>query len=219
MSEAQVSMKIFCHECGNPTTHIIISEKKEGYSGDEDYSWGKIHRFTQCAGCDAFTYSIESWTEADWNYESEEMETTWETYPQPVVLRQTIDGEETLPEKIRLIYNEIISAVHAKLPLLSGIGLRALIESICKDQGIPGKNLEERIDGLASSGALTIKQSDILHAHRFLGNAAAHEITPAQPSELAVALEIAEHILKTIYIIPELSKKVMTGRKKSRSTC
>lgn len=206
-------MKIFCHQCNDRQTHIVISEKKEGSGGDEDYSWGKIHRFTQCGGCDAFTYSIESWTEDDWNYQSEEMETTWETYPQPATLHQTIDGEETLPEKIRFIYNETIGSINARLPLLSGIGLRALIESICKDQGVCGENLMERIDGLASHGVLTRKQSDILHAHRFLGNAAAHEITPAQPSELAVALEIAEHVLRTIYVIPELSKKVMTGRK------
>ena len=74
--------------------------------------------------------------------------------------------------------------------LLSGIGLRALIESICKDQGIRGKYLEKRIDGLASNGVLTIRQASILHAHRFLGNAVAHEITSAHPSEIAVALEI-----------------------------
>ena len=116
-------MKIFCHQCSDHTTHIIFSEKKEGSGGDEDYAWGKIHRFTQCGGCDSFTYSIESWTEADWNYESEKMETTWETYPQPVVLPRTIGDEEILPEKIRLIYNEIINAIHAELPLLSGIGL------------------------------------------------------------------------------------------------
>jgi hypothetical protein len=206
-------MKIFCHRCGDRKTHVVISEIKEGSGADEDYSWGKTHRFTQCAGCDAFTYSIESWTESDWNYESEEMDTIWESYPPPPTLYQTMDGEEILPEKIRLIYNETIVAMHAKLPLLSGIGLRALIESICKDQGICGQDLKERIDGLASGGVLTKKQSEIFHAHRFLGNAAAHEITPAQPSELAAALEIAEHMLRTIYIIPELSKKVMTGRK------
>ena len=65
---------------------------------------------------DSFTYSIESWTEADWNYESEKMETRVETYPQPVVLPRTIGDEEILPEKIRLIYNEIINAIHAELP-------------------------------------------------------------------------------------------------------
>lgn len=211
-------MKIFCHQCSDKTTHIVISEKKEGSSGDEDYSWGKIHRFTQCAGCDAFTYSIESWTESDWNYETEEMDTTWESYPQPPTLYQTMDGEEILPEKIRLIYNETIGAIHANLSLLAGIGLRALVEGVCKHQGIRGKDLKERIEGLASAGILTKKQAEILHAHRFLGNAAAHEITPAQPTELAVALEIAEHMLRAIYVIPELSKKVMTGRKEPR-TC
>ena len=100
------------------------------------------------------------------------------------------------------------------LSFLSGIGLRALIESICKDQGMQ-ENLEKRIDGLASNGVLTIRQASILHAHRFLGNAAAHEITSAHPSELDVALEIAEHVLKTIYMIPS-SQKSYHWEKKNR---
>lgn len=207
-------MKIFCHQCGDRKTHIIISERREKSDPSEDYAWGKTHRFAQCAGCDAFTYAIESWTEDAWNDHSQEIETTWETYPQIPTPLLTMDGEDALPEKIRFIYMEVLGAINAKLPLLSGIGLRALIESICKDQCIPGDNLEKRIDGLASSGVLSKKQSGLLHAHRFLGNIAAHEITPAQPSELVVALEIAETILRTIYVIPELSKKVVTGRKR-----
>jgi len=66
-----------------------------------------------------------------------------------------------------------------RLPVLAGVGLRALIEAVCRDQGINGGNLEALIGGLATNGILSKAQADILHTHRFLGNAAAHEVTPA----------------------------------------
>ena len=168
------------------------------------------HYFARCAGCDTFTYAIE-WSN---NYDPNtgEMYSTWKTYPRGATERKPIDDVYELPFKVRLIYKEIIGSMNAQLPVLSGIGLRALIESICKDQGIDGSNLEKRIDGLATKGVLSKAQADILHTHRFLGNAAAHEITSAKPRELVAALDIAENILRTLYVLPELSKQVTTGR-------
>ena len=68
-------------------------------------------------------------------------------------------------------------------------------------------------DSFIYYGVLSKAQADILHTHRFLGNIAAHEITAAKPRELVAALEIAENILRTIYVLPELSKQIKTGKK------
>jgi hypothetical protein len=140
------------------------------------------------------------------------MDSTWKTYPLGSTERKPMDDGHELPAKVQLIYKEIIGSMNAQLPVLSGVGLRALIESICRDQEISGSNLEKLIDGLATSGVLSKAQADILHTHRFLGNVAAHEITSAKPRELVAALEIAENILRTIYVLPKLSKQVTTGR-------
>jgi hypothetical protein len=206
-------MKIFCHQCGKHTNHNVIAEEKVGPGENDNYHWGDTHYFARCAGCDAFTYAIESWCEEDWNPYTGEMDSTWKTYPRGVTERQPINDENELPTKVRLIYKEVIGSMNAQLPVLSGIGLRALIESICRDQGIANGDLQQLIDGLATSGVLSKAQADILHTHRFLGNVAAHEITSAQPRELVAALEIAENILRTIYVLPQLSKQVKTGRK------
>ena len=42
--------------------------------------------------------------------------------------------------------------------VLSAIGLRALIEAVCRDRGISGSNLEKLIDGLAINGVLSTAQ-------------------------------------------------------------
>jgi hypothetical protein len=39
-------------------------------------------------------------------------------------------------------------------PVLTGIGIRALVETVCKDRKTKGKNLAEQIDDLVTIGAL-----------------------------------------------------------------
>ncbi len=206
-------MKIFCHRCAKYTNHNIIAEETIGANLDYEEPWTEVHRFARCAGCDAFTYAIESCSPEDWNPHTGEMDSTWKTYPRGQGERQAIEQIHDLPVKVRAVYKEVIGAMNAQLPVLAGVGLRALIEAVCRDQGINGGNLEALIGGLATNGILSKAQADILHTHRFLGNAAAHEVTPAQPRELVAALEIAENVLRTIYVLPSLSKQVKTGRK------
>jgi len=117
-----------------------------------------------------------------------------------------------LPGKISSIYREVVGAMNAQLPVLSAIGLRALIEAICRERNVHGGNLENLIDGLATSGVLSAAQASILHGHRFLGNIAAHEVLSPKPRELVAALDIAETVLRTIYVLPELSKEITTGK-------
>jgi len=206
-------MKIFCHQCGKYTNHNIIAEEKIGADLDYEDPWTEVHRFARCAGCDTYTYAIESWSPEDWNPHTGEMDSTWKTYPHGQGERQPIEQIHEFPAKVRAVYREVIGAMNAKLPVLAGVGLRTLIEAICRDQGIQGRTLDALIVGLATNGILSNAQADILHTHRFLGNAAAHEVIPAQPRELVAALEIAENVLRTIYVLPNLSEQVQTGRK------
>lgn len=208
-----IDMKIFCHGCGKHTNHTILAKEAIRSHELEAFSWGDNHYFSRCAGCDVLTYAIESWSEDDWNPHTGELDSTWKTYPRGSKERLPIEDFLEFPIKVQLIYNEVIGAMNAQLPVLAGIGLRALIEATCKDQGIEGNNLQKLIDGLATTGVLSKAQADILHTHRFLGNIAAHDVVSAKPKELVAALDIAENILKTIYILPGLSRQVKTGRK------
>ena len=206
-------IRVYCGECKRPTNHVVIAERSVDPHPLEIEKWGENHYFCQCAGCDSYAYAISEWDEGDWNPHIGEMDFRWRTYPKSKTQRQTFDGDYLLPPKIRSIYSEIVGAMNAQLPLLTAIGLRALIEAICKERGVKGSNLEKLIDGLASNGILSNDQAAILHGHRFLGNVAAHEVEVARPPELVAALEIAEAMLKTIYVLPELSNQITTGRK------
>ncbi len=124
-----------------------------------------------------------------------------------------MENDYKLPPSIRIIYREVLTALNNSSVIIAAIGLRTLIEAICIDQNASGDNLGKKIDALATQGVLSTQQAKILHAHRFLGNVATHEITAAKPTELVAAFDIAETLLKTIYILPELEKEITTGRK------
>ena len=117
-------------------------------------------------------------------------------------------GHEAFPIKTKRVYLETLEALNGQIPLLAAIGLRALIESICLEQKTKSKNLAGGIDELASMGLLSAKQAEFLHNHRFMGNEAAHEIVAPNPEHLVAAIDIAETLLKTIYILPAMAEQL-----------
>ena len=209
---SSTTLKVFCGECCKETNQNILCQRQINSHPEDPYDWCKTHYFCQCAGCDAYNYAVAFCGEDDWDPITGEVHTHWKTYPTSAGERTSIEGVYHFPIKVAGIYLEIISAINSQLLILSAIGLRTLIEAICKDQGMVGNNLVQLIDGLAQNGILAKRHADILHSHRFLGNVAAHELKKAKPTEILAALEISENMLKTLYIVPEVSKEINTGK-------
>ena len=121
--------------------------------------------------------------------------------------RDAIKDVYLLPSKVQQIYEEIIKALNNDQPVLAGIGIRALLETICKDKNALGKSLLDKIDNLVSMQFLTKDGALILHKIRTLGNDAAHEAKPHSPKQLCLALDICEHLLQGVYILPHYAKQ------------
>ena len=51
-------------------------------------------------------------------------------------------------------------------------------------------------------GVLTKTDAAVLHEIRSMGNEAAHESKPHSDEQLSLAMEVVEHLLKSVYIIP-----------------
>lgn len=86
----------------------------------------------------------------------------------------------------------------ARLNILAGIGIRALVESVCREKAAQGSNLEIKIDDLVAKGVLTRDSANTLHGTRLLGNRSAHEITAANDDELDIAMDIIENLVRTV---------------------
>jgi hypothetical protein len=78
------------------------------------------------------------------------------------------------------------------------------------------RHLEDKIDALVELGVLAPKQAEFLNVHRFLGNDAAHEMTPPPASEIIAALDILENLLRTIYELPHVAAGLTANREQRR---
>ena len=202
-------IRVLCRTCKNATNHdILFSHDNSDQSEEGDINVWTSDQVLKCCGCDdiSFRHTYQSTEEID--YETGNLELTEILYPNRVEGRVPMDGYDEFPPKTRRIYKETLKALNQNAFILSAIGLRALIESICVEQQTPGCTLEKRIDELAASGLLSTKQAEFLHAHRFMGNAAAHEMIAPKATELVAALDIAETLLKTIYILPDVARSL-----------
>jgi len=116
-----------------------------------------------------------------------------------------------LPVEIDEIFSETLSAFNEGANTLTGLGLRATIEAICNEKGITGKNLQVRINKLATAGLISKNDTKRLHAIRFLGNDAAHKLVKPKSKSIAVAKTIIEHLITTIYLLDtEMASNLVT---------
>ncbi|WP_435635243.1 DUF4145 domain-containing protein [Pseudomonas solani] len=190
-----------CSSCDRDTKHEILFEATESeyeYRSDLDF------QVVECCGCGSKSFrKVYSWIEDAYKIEDNEWEVPQDITIYPPILKghKKVHAIQKAPQIVRNIYEQSLDAIRSGSNILAGIGLRATVEAICNERGITGKNLEVRIDKLSKGGLVSQKDADRLHAIRFLGNDAAHEIQPADINSLLVALRIIESLIINLYIL------------------
>ncbi|WP_294058944.1 DUF4145 domain-containing protein [Thiolapillus sp.] len=198
---ADKKVDVTCRECKRSTKHLILSDvclKGRGDMGPYgDFMWHDEHQIVQCQGCETISFRKT-------HNNSEDITHIVDVYPNPEDGRDTIDYDYLLPSNLQLIYNETIKSINCGQAVLTGMGIRAIVETVCKNKNANGKDLCEKINDLVIQGVLTKKDADILHKLRTLGNEAAHEVKPHNNATLALALDVIDHLIKGVYILPLL---------------
>lgn len=203
--EGEKSILVPCIECRQKTNHRLRASL-DCHGGNNYTDFWIDYQLAQCLGCDTVTFVTTSSHSEDWDHDEDgnvviPSSTTY--YPSRSAGRSEIDDHFMLPIQIQRIYSETVKALNNDQPILTGIGVRALIETICKEKSAVGKDLQKRIDWLVSEKILTQNDADVLHKIRTLGNSAAHEATPHSADQLTLALDICEHLMKGVYLIPQ----------------
>lgn len=163
-----------------------------------------VHEVVQCRGCTTICFrKVIVDYESAYPIDADEWEVPRDVSYYPSVLRghRELDDIEYIPSPVQDIYAQAVHAIRDELNILAGIGLRATIEAICNEQKIGGRTLDKRIDGLGKGGLISQKDVERLHAIRFMGNDAAHDIQTVEPKNLMIALRIIEHLLVNIYVL------------------
>lgn len=201
-----------CKQCARKTRHEVLFEHHIA-SDPNEYPDAETWQVVRCLGCFnvGFRYQYDDYVDVEEVEDGVfEHSTTVSTYPRTISNHKELDSTLYLPDVIRKVYKQTLSAVSDEAYILASVGLRATIEATCNHLGISGNSLERRIDLLFKAGHVSNGDKRRLHAIRFLGNDAAHEILEPQRSELIVALEIVEHLLKSVFILEKKAKKLET---------
>ncbi len=188
MTETASEKRIYCNCCKGPTRHHLIVSRE--YAGED---WCGEYILWACAGCD--TWTMED-CYSDSHFENPE-ETESLFCPRRTEYERMQERFITLPKKLADLYAEVISAHNSDLNVLCAVGLRGLIEGVCADKKIQGRNLDERVEAMKLLLPENIVKN--LHGFRFMGNRAAHELEAPVSGELQVAIDLIEDILNYFY--------------------
>ena len=188
---------LYCNRCRGLTKHESLwktsrqnveLDEQEELEFLEDY----IYIVGQCCGCESISleerYKHMGYPENMWDKQY---------YPKRRINHINPKFFNKLPDKLLKIYKESVTSFNSGTHLLCSVGLRSLIEGVCKDKNITGRNLETKIDGLSNILPENIVRN--LHSLRFMGNDAVHELDPPTYYELRLSIEICEDLLNYLY--------------------
>jgi hypothetical protein len=198
-------------QCGELLTKVVETGQEDCGNGNS-ISWGVGYETVKCCGCENVFFRQISWNseDTDHDYDENGQVTSWanETitlFPETKKERNTIRDFDLLPENIQNIYKETVVSLESGQLILTGIGIRAILETICKDKGTKGK-LVSQIGQLYTKGVLSKNGADLLHKLRILGNASAHDIKPYGTLQLSLALDVLDNLLLNVYVLEHHSK-------------
>ncbi|MGG3193931.1 DUF4145 domain-containing protein [Priestia aryabhattai] len=246
----KIDKKIYCSSCDKKTNHTFLTDAKgnkleyiissSDFEEDTDLLFSDEYYIVQCMGCDkvAFLniYSDDTmfYVVGDNQWTDREYVRDYNVYPpepekEDIVL-ESLKYESQyefshLPEFIKILRDEVILAYREKAKLLCGIGLRMIVEAVCKEKGLTETpklrkgspvlnedgevimkklNLYEKIETLKKHNIIDESQKNVLHQIRDLGNDTAHEIKPYNLLLLRQVLNVVDFILYNIYEMPNI---------------
>lgn len=253
MNEIQINetkgsiVSVICKTCKNLNRHKVIlsvdtngkEDMNEGHRGEDWYYWNTSYQIIDCQGCGEISFRSEHTNSEYMDYETGENYATELIYPKRNKETWNTKDFHNIPHNLRRIYRETIDCYNNDNLTLCGAGVRALVEGLCKENGILNgeikfekpdgtvesrrtTNLQGKINGLHEKGKLTKENADILHEHRFLGNRAIHELSIPSKEDLSLAIEIVENVFDTLYEIPRKafylqSRRLVKMKKSSKS--
>ena len=158
-----------CSNCRKITNHRVLYQQNESQQKEYDYHARLEYMLIQRLGCNEITYRHEFH-----NFETQMKnsfnvipgyETIVQNYPAYLDRYVGLNGMYSILSIIRNIYQETLDAITYENYILSGIGLKAIIEAIVKEKKIQGSSLVAKINNLVKSGVLSKKRGKFSTYH------------------------------------------------------
>jgi hypothetical protein len=214
---------LYCPDCDRETAHKTMAGVILNYTDDENnmeaFSATENHQIIKCNGCHLIRYK-KKYYDSEYYYPDEP---GISIYP---VKRKALDQFD-IPEFLRKIYIETNSALANELAILAGIGLRSMVEAICKDliekqeqetgetirvlvdkqstKPIQEVSLKRKIEYFKEIRIFNENFEQILQIIREIGNDATHETKALPLQQLESAMQIIEHFIRHHYLSPAIA--------------
>ena len=203
-NDSTESMKVACGSCDGETLHTVLTSVETVEEPGKDIVFNHNYKIIQCKGCETISfYEIYKSDPPD-----DEVGEVLNVYPSRVTGKPLKAWFFDLPPGVFHCYREVHKALCDENYILAGMGIRALVESVCVEKKASGNRLQGMIESLVEQDVITQGNARTLHNLRFMGNDAAHQLRTHSARELSAAFEIVENLLESVYVIPETAKRL-----------
>lgn len=218
MEEKSKTAPAHCNKCAHETQHTIIyAHCHSDTYGDPSCpcSWWKYYEILECCGCKEVVFrtreGMDDWVDVDYNSNTIEWNEDINYFPPPA-LRARPKWADTLNQRIETLLDEVYLAIPVGAFQLSAMGIRAILDTVLQDklEGDIG-TFAEKLDRIVEKGFVSNDNRLTLEAALELGHAATHRNHKPRPDDINTALDIVEHLLKSVYILPIEADKLKSA--------
>jgi hypothetical protein len=207
----QEKKKIHCNTCKRDTNHEL---KYEHHKNDYDVAdMGGEHEqvifyenieygFYVCLGCD--TASIEERYHCAGMYNNNGDDVYSTSYSPERNNKYVREPKKFLhiDNKLKTIYIELIKASNNNLETMCSMGIRALLEGVCIQEGIGDDTawgLKKKIEALKKKSNIPDGIIEALMSLKIIGDDAAHRLMPTDKQNINLSLDVIEALLINLY--------------------
>jgi hypothetical protein len=196
-SQAKIE-RLHCNGCRQKTAHRMLKTTTESEEMENDW-WSTTFDMLQCCGCE------EVVLRRTFIFGGDDPEIRY--FPPPVS-RRPPSWELEIPGELMLLLKEVYRSLDADNRSLPMMGARALLDMLIVEKVGDVGTFKQKLEKLAIDGSLGAIQVEVLDAALDAGGAAAHRGHIPKASEVNAVMDIVEHLLHAVYILPDMAKNL-----------
>ena len=153
----------------------------------------------ECRGCEDISFRY------DWDFD-DELATSY--YP-PRISRQSPKWINDLPAELGRLVREVYTALWSDSPRLAAMGARTILDMVMLNKVGDAGDFEKKLEALQDQGVIAPSDREYLKAAVDAGSAAAHRAFAPPQDVLNQIMDIVEHLLQAVYILPQAADQLL----------